>query len=293
VKGPGTQAVGFTLRPSIPGANRIPNAAQLSLCAAYLQGLMPADDSIFMYTLVASPVTVVLKVLWSPGASGWADATTFPSYHPFVTTPGDRLVSASPNAAGTLSATAFRLSSPSMTEVPQVGQSIAFLDLPNLVFRRKRILSITTISPTIYDITVDTVSGLSDTGYAPVNGQPCCPWSDNLNSLMTPIVSYFDTLGPGEQFANFFDPGLRQRRSPPSPQFWPNQITNRILGGALVPQPPQGPQQNQPAVQTLLTTPTLQDVLLVEPSVPFGTPVGNPGVSSNLLTLGSLAVYPE
>lgn len=293
VLGPGSKGISLTLRPSQPGANRIPNAAQLALAAAFVQGLMPADDSILTYSLVGSPVTVTLKVLWATNTAGWTDATTFPLYHQFSSTPGDRLVSASPNAGGVLSATAFRLSSPSMTEVPAVGQNIGFLDLPNLQFRRKRILTVTTINSTTYDIVVDTSSGFSDTSYTPINGQPCCPWSDSLNSLITPVVTYFDTLGPGEQFANFFDPGLRQRRSPQSPQYFPNQITNRLLGGALVPQPPQGPQQNQPAVQTLLTTPSMQDVLLTEPVPPYSTPVGSPGISSNLFTLGALVAFPE
>jgi hypothetical protein len=179
-----------------------------------------------------------------------------------------------------------------MTEVPLAGQNIAFLDLPNLTFRRKKILAVTVINATTCDITVDTTSGLSDASYTPANGQPCCPWSDSLNSLITPVVNYFDTLGPGEQVASFFDPGLRQRRSPPSPQYWPSQINIRLLGGALVQQPPQGPQQNQPAVQTLLTTPSLQDILPIEPTLPSSASVGTPGVSSYLQTLGGLCIFP-
>ncbi len=287
ILGPGTKGVSFTLRPTIPGANRIPNAGQLAICASFLASQMPADDSIFMCTLVPQPVTNVFEVAWNASAAGWADAITFPLYHP-----SPNLVSASANAGGTLSPTAFRLSSSAMTEVPVIGQSVGFLDLPNLTFRRKKILTVTTISSTAYDITVDTTSGLSDTSYAPYSGQPCCPWSDSLSSLIPPVVSYYDTLGPGEQVASFFDPGLRQRRSPPSPLYWPNSITIRLLGGALVQQPPQGPQQNQPAVQTLLTTPTLLDVLPEEPALPFGTNVGTPGVSANQLTLGTLLAFP-
>jgi len=37
----------------------------------------------------------------------------------------------------------------------------------------------------------------------------------------------------------------------------------------------------------------LQDVVLVEPAVPYSTPVGTPGVSVNQLTLGSLVAFPE
>lgn len=282
VLGPGTIAVTFTLRPAQPGANRIPNATQLALAAAYLGGVFPAGDSIMMCALVSVPVTVVLKVLWAVGAAGWADGTTFPNYHA-----SPNLVSAAPNAGAVLSPTAFRVTSSAMTEVPTVGQSIGFFDLTNLVFRRKKLATVTTISPSAYDVTVDTTTGVSDTGYTPINGQACCPWSDSLNSLITPVLSYFATLGPGEQYASFFDPGMRQKRTPVNPQFWPSTITNRLIGGASVPVPAQGPQQNQPPVPTLLTTSTIQDVVLQEPAIPFSCPVGIPGVSSNLFTLGS------
>lgn len=290
VLGPGTIGVTFTLRPAQPGANRIPNSTQLAQMASYLGGVMPASDSAFMCSIIARPVVVVLKVLWSVGAVSWADGTPFPNYH---ASPG--LVVATHNAAGVLSPTAFRLTSLSLlgAEVPQVGQSVGFLDLTNLVFRRKRIGSVTPISGLAYDIAVDTTSGLSDTGYTPTLLQACCPWSDSLSSLVTSVVAYFDTLGPGEQYTSFFDPGLRQRRSPISPQTWPSAVTNRLIGGAATPVSASGPQQNQPAVPTLLTTPTIQDVVLVEPTIPFPSPVGTPGVFSQLLTLGNLVVFPE
>lgn len=285
---PGAITFTFTLRPATPGANRIPTATQLAQALSLIAGLMPADDGIFACSLVSSPTTLVLKVSWAQGSPGWADSTLFPLYHA-----SPSLVAAAPNAGGVLSATAFRVTSPAMTEVPIVGQSIAFLDLPNRVFRRKKILTVTTISSTAYDLTVDPTNGISDTSYAPLNGQACCPWSDSLNDLIPPVVGYLDTLGAGEQYATFFDPGLRQRRSPPSPALWPNAITNRLLGGSVVPQVPQGPQQNQPAVPTLFNVPSIYDVQLQEPTVPFVTPVGTPGVSSFLLTLGNLIAFPE
>jgi hypothetical protein len=287
--GPGTTAVMFTLRPGTPGANRIPNATQLALVAPLLGGSMPVSDGIFMCTLVASPVTVLIQVLWSQGAAGWIDATTFP---PLLTS---ALVEASPNAGAVLSATAFRLSSAGLTTptAPQVGQSVAFFDLPNQTFRQKKILTVTTISTTQYDVTIDTTNGVSDTSYTPLNGQPCCPWSDSLNTIITPVLAYFDTLGPGEQFASFMDPGLRQKRSPASPQYFPSVLTNRLLGGAVTPNPPQGPQQTQPAVPTVWGTSTVGDAELTLPVVPYPTPVGTPGVSSYLLTLGNLLLFPE
>lgn len=296
VLGPGTGALMFTLRPGVPGGNRIPSSSQMATVLSMVGGSMPASDGIYLCAIVSYPITVVLNVLWASTSSGWADTTTFPLYHAPPapdTVPNPNLVAAAPNAAGVLSALAFRLQSPVMTEAPQVGQNIGFLDGPNLTFRQKRILSVTTISPTQYDITVDTTNGVSDTSYTPINGQACCPWSDSLDDLITPVVTYFDTLGPSEQFATFFDPGLRQKRSPPSPNFWPNRLTGRMLGGAVVPQPPQGPQQNQPPVTTLYTTPSLDDVTLLEPAPPYSAPIGSPGVYSNLMTLGALVAFPE
>jgi uncharacterized phage protein gp47/JayE len=289
--GPGTTAVFFTLRPGQPGASRIPTATHLALAAQLLGGQMPATDGIFMCTIVASPVTVVLEILWNNSADSWADTTTFPPYLGPIATNG---VVASANAAGSLTALAFRLSSPELTAAtaPQVGQNIAFLDLPNLTFRQKKILTVTVISTTTYDITVDTTNGISDTSYTPIAGQACCPWSPSLNDALAPVVSYFDTIGPGEQFATFFDPGLRQKRSPANPQYWPSSITNRLLGGTITNQPPQGAQQTQPPVPTLFSTDSIADVLLEEPTVPYAAPTGTPGVFVYLLTLGNLVVFP-
>jgi hypothetical protein len=291
VPGPGSTSYALTLRPSTPGANRIPNAAQLAIATAFLTGLMPGDDGIFACSLVSSPVTVVLEVAWAQGAAGWADATTFPVYHSPIGASG---VSAAATAGGVLTSTTFRLTSAAMSAdpAPVVGQSVAFLDAPNNTFRRKKLLTVTTISSTAYDVTVDTTAGLSDSSYTPASGQSCCPWSDSLNVVLPPLNAYFDTLGPGEQFHAFFDPGLRQRRNPANPQYWPATVTSRILGGGVIPQSPQGPQQNQPPTPTLLSLPQLLDVLVEEPVLPHTTPVGSPAIASYLLTLSNVVVFP-
>jgi uncharacterized phage protein gp47/JayE len=287
VQGPGSTGIAILLRPAQPGASRIPNATQLSLMLSSFVGQFPGDDGVYAIAVIASTVTVVLKVLWAPGSRAWADAQTWPTY---IATPN--LVSVAAPSSGTTSATYFRLNATGITS-PTVGQSIAFFDRPNLVFRRKKIASFVTDGAGGYDITCDTTNGLTDTSYVPTIGQPCCPWSDSLNDLVLPIVSYFDTLGPGEQFSSFFDPGLRQKRQPPSPTYWPSQITNRILGGARTVQPPTGPQQTLPPVPTIFTTPSVGDAVLQEPTIPFSTPVGSPGVSVNLLTLNALLAFPE
>jgi hypothetical protein len=172
------------------------------------------------------------------------------------------------------SATTFVLPSTDAGVAPQAGNTIAFFDLPNLRFRRKRILTATFRSDGNYDVVCDTSNGASDLGYTPVVGQPCSPWSDSLDLIVPALLAYTDTLGPGEQVPGFFDPGLRQRRSPPATSSYPNTITNKILA------------------QEFAST-SVGDIVLQEPTVPYATPVGVQGVSSNLLTLGGLAVFPQ
>ena len=99
------------------------------------------------------------------------------------------------------------------------------------------------------------------------------PWSASLPLLAEPMLAYFATLGPGEQTADLYDPGLRQRRSPPSPAKWPSQIGSRAEVGVL----------DVPAVFT---------AEIVEPTLPHATPVGTPGVLSYLLELGDFAAFP-
>lgn len=283
VRGPGTIALMFTLRPPASGASRIPNAAQMALALASVSLNVPASDGIFMCTLITSPLPMVYKVEWADSAPGWADASPFPLYQ----SPGNNW---SVTNAVPATPTLFHVKSLTDTTVPQPGQSIGVLDLANQYFARKRILSAT---PYLggYTIAVDTSNSVSDVAYAPLVGQLISPWSDSLDSLLAPTLAYFDSVGPGEQFASFFDAGLRQRRDPPSPAFWSSQIANRMIGGP--PNASTPPDINAAPTPTLLSTSNVEDVELLEPAVPYQTPVGVPAVSSYLTTLGSLAAFPE
>lgn len=262
IVGPGSMAFCFTLRPASPGASRKPSAAQIASVLAYIVGLFPGDDSISACSIVEVPTAIKYAVTWAIEADGWVDLSPWPdsTTAPTVTTvPGPAL------------ATNFWLTSGAGSPVaPQVGQSIAFYDAANQAWRQKKIAFVTGSNP--WNITV-TTDGSSDTTYAPVSGQLASPWSDSLVAVTQPTVSYFDSLGPGEQVASFFDPGLRQRRSPRSPGTWPSQITRKILA-------------------PLDDLPTIEGIDLLSPSTPYATPVGTAGVSSNLLTLGDIAVYP-
>ena len=143
-----------------------------------------------------------------------------------------------------------------------------------------------------WDITVDTTNSVSDTSYTPVAGQYVSPWSDSLDTLVPPVEAYMSVLGPGEQFASFADPGARQRRNPPSPASYPNVLSLRLLAGpTTAPFVAVGAVPPAPA-PTLTTTPSLLDVGVQEPTLPYATTVGAPGVTVYLQVLADLAAYP-
>lgn len=266
MKGPGTTAFTFTIRPVRPGASRIPNAAELTAVLASLTGALPADDGIFGCTLVAEPVSVALRVVWAASADGFADASPWP---PYVANDAIRVI-----GTPTPTATSFRLTNTAGgNPAPQVGQTIAFFDLPNQVFRAKRLLSVSTVTPgQTWDITVDTTNNVSDTSYTPFATQSAMPFSTSLDSLALPVIGYFDALGPGEQSASLPDPGRRQRRQPDSGESYSSIINNRII---------------LPVLETV----TVSSATLLAPPDPTATNVGVAGVSSNLLTLRDLAVF--
>jgi len=259
IAGAGTTGMVFTLRRNAAGGNRIPNATQIAAVLAYLSGRFPADDGLFVGTLVAVPTTVALRVTWDPRYGGWADAVPWPTY-------SSPMVVVSASLSIPLGCTVENGS-----VAPQVGNTIGFYDAAAQKFRRKKIGRVVGTGPWI--LAFDATNGQSDTTYAPVAGQPVVPWSDSLDSLVAPVLAYFDGLGPGEQVGSFYDPGTRQRRSP-APPAWPNDISNRLLA-------------------KLFPVPQVGDVTLAEPTVPHATPVGSATVSSNLLTLGALAAFPQ
>ncbi|MBA2687505.1 MAG: baseplate J/gp47 family protein [Gemmatimonadaceae bacterium] len=264
ILGPGTTCVVFTMKPQRPGASRIPNATQIQQVRDYVIGQMPGDDGYLDGVLLADPTDIVLEVSWSDGAAGWTDATTWPPRYNVGN--GAVVVSAVTDA------TTFTLivdNGDYNVPDPVVGQTIGFFD-PVGVFRRKKIATIGGSGPWV--ITCNVVNAASDTGFVPVVGQRAMPWSDSLDTLVAPVVAFFEALGPGEQRATFFDPGVREKRNPPSPRYWPSTITNRII-------------------TDILDTAGVADARVQE-GLDVTATVGTPGAISYLLELDDLAAFP-
>jgi uncharacterized phage protein gp47/JayE len=263
--GPGTTAFTFTLRPGTVGAARAPNGAQLNLATATLQGKEPADDGIFPLQVLSASLVVAYRVTWATGATGWANNPRWPAYtSPKVT------VKATPTPL----ATSIRaVTSGGPIDDPIAGQTVAVFDRANKKFRQKRIETVTIITPgQEWQLDFSTVNLASDILYTPLVGQAISPWSESLDLLVSPTLTFVDGLGPGEMYASFVDPGLRQKRNPPNPDSYPSTVTNKI-------------------VSPILALPSISNAVVLEPTIPYATPIGTPGVFVYLRELTDLAVY--
>lgn len=271
IKGNGTIGIAFTLRPSKPGASRIPNAAQIAQMRAGIVGAFPGDDSVFAATVVSHPVDLALTVRWVRGKVRWADAVPWPAYD--NTAPDGRPVLVT--NATTPTATQFTLArqGTGITK-PNVGATLAFLDRANNRFVQKRIGAVSGATNGPWLVDVDTTNGVSDLAFVPSAGDPVSPWSDGLNSLVVPILEGVDALGPGEQVASFYDSGgRRQKRVPDTGEAWPNELSGRLL----IP---------------LYSVPGLDEVQVAGPAFPYVVPVGTLGVSVNLIEVATIAILP-
>lgn len=272
VFGPGTIAVAFVLKQSKTGGSRLPNSAQIAAVDGYIGERMPRDDSRFVCIVREQLRDIYLKIDWSGSASGWADLTPWPPYYASTAvagSPGNVAISSVTDATHFVLQTA----NADYTGVaqPSAGQTIAVYDRDKGLFRRKKILTVSGTGP--WTIVCDTASAASDTGYTPAVGQPVCPWSDSLALLVQPVADYMGMMGPGEQFASFYDEGARQRRNPRPPKSWPSVLTNRIEVGVFA-------------------LSAVADAALAEGDGE-ATNVGTPGTTSWLQQLEYLAAYPK
>lgn len=264
LEGPGSMAICFTVTASGNGS-RIPSSAQVAAVASNLEAEFPASDSRFDCILIAEPVDVIYEVRWSTAGDDWINTSPWPL---FFTT--DRVTVDS--AVDPLNFT-LQTDSGSYAVVPSpvAGQVIAFFDNPKGVFRRKQIKTVAGAGPWV--IVCETLNDSSDETYTPIVDQRAAPWSNSLNTLAAAVVAEFAKLGPGEQVSSFPDPGRRRRRDPLPSISFPQRITNAALQNA--------------ADITALTSSDVLEGADVSPSQ------GVKSVSSNLLELGNLSIFPE
>jgi uncharacterized phage protein gp47/JayE len=270
ILGPGTMGVAFTLKPATAGASRLPNATQIQQVRDYVVGQMPGDDQYLDIVVVAQPVNIAFDVRWASGAADWEDTAPFPERRDAGA--GAVVVSAATDSTHFTLAT--DNGSYAGVRAPIAGQTIGFFNGAGTgSWARKRILSITGTGP--WAIVVDTSNGVSDTAFVPAIGARPSPWSDSLADLIRPTVEYFGTIGPGEQRAVFFDPGVRERRYPSSPRYWPSTVSNRLAGAML----------------DIDAVPSVADAVVRE-GLGVSATVGTPGGIVYLLELGDLSAFP-
>lgn len=261
ITGPGVYCVVFTMRPTTAGASRLPNGTHIALVDAALRAQFPGDDGVMVATVLDDLVTPMVKVRWRTDITDWADNAPWPNY---AVTPV--VVS----GAATPTESSARLSN--CTVAPTVGKTIAFYDTTTSTFKPKRILTVSLVSGTTYDVTFDLTGGASDPSFVPATGAIVSPWAAGMGIVVEPLLNYVDKQGPGEQVASFVDPGVRQRRDPePNPSVWPSSISNAILDGIF---------------------PLVTDAVLVAPSTPDGTAVGTPGLLSYVHRVSDIGIFP-
>lgn len=271
IGGAGTKCAVGVMNRSALNISRCPTAAEEAQITLWTPANMPGDDSYVTGATATNLVTLAILATWLK--AGWVDASPWPLWS------ASAPVKVSSSPAPT--ATTFTFTASGVAPVP--GQTLAFYDPVGMVFRPKRILSVTTISGPLYEVTCDTSQGATDLTYTPAVGQLVCPWSASLNLLVQPLLLQFQTLGPGEQIpdADLYDPGDRQRRQPEEP-LYPYSLGYRFI-------------------DPVFAIPALKDAALaavidgagINTAFPYVTPVGSAGVSSFLTEPQFFAVFPE
>lgn len=252
----------FTQAPANLGSSRAPTAVSLASARARVIGAFPKGDGYREVLIIEQPIDLMVRVKWARGTKNWVDAVPWPPY-----TGGGILTQTVSTVTDSMN---FQVAS---NVVPQAGQTFAFFDRVNRTFKRKRVLSASSPGPGFVDIVCDPTNSASDVDYLPVVGDIPCPYSESLDTLITPTLQAFDGLGPGEMYASYFDEGFRQRRSPDPNDEWPSELSSKSFRG-----------------YDDLDSAT--SVLVAYPTIPYATPVGTPNVSVNLLVLRRLSAFP-
>lgn len=206
-----------------------PNEAQRAQIEEFTTEEFPAGDIMYFPTVLLQTQDLVVEVKWAKSVPGWADNAPWPKRY---AAGSGQIV-----AGAVTSSTQFVLQTDngvySGVAGPQVGNTIGFYDRSRKAFSRKKIESVSGTGP--WTVVCATTLGASDTSFTPVTGDPCCPWSDSLDSLVLPFSSAFDQLGPGEMFANaeFFDDGIGRKRYPDSNDEYPAALTIKNLNASF------------------------------------------------------------
>ena len=263
--GGGSTSVPFLIRPDA-NSTRIPNSTQRGLVEADLKNAFPADWTITVPSILAQLFSVALGVTWIDPARTWVDVSPWPEYVPADPV---SVISVTNSLAMRVGTTA------TDTTTPVVGQTFALFDLAGQTFKRKRISAVSVVvANRQWDLTLTDALGASD-AYEPAVGALLSPWSQSLPRLVSPIVAYSRTFGPGEQFASLPDPGERRRRWPFPETEYPSTVSNEGLVGAA------------------RASGAIADVEVLAPATPYATTVGVPGLVNYLLVLSDLAVFPQ
>lgn len=273
-RGPGSNCIGFTVRPDGPTGSRIPTTVQRGQVEADVRAAFPTDNCYTVATLLGAPTELAFRVLWR---KAWLDNVPWP---PWIDGPSVFPVdhTATVTVLATPTTSFLRAMTNASIPDPQPDQTIGLFDLANLVWRRKRIKTVTPVGgqppgTTAWDLTFEMGSGASEL-YIPTNAQLISPWSDSLNLLPQNILAVMRRVGPGEQYTTFPDPGSRQKRFPDSGESWPSTLSGADF------------------VTMIKATGAVSDVLPLYPEMPFPTPVGIPGVLMWLLEMSDIGVYP-
>lgn len=262
--GPGTTCFAILLAPAEVGGSRAPTAVQNTAARVQVVGAFAKDDGYIDLMVVEVPTDLMLRVRWSPDADGWEDAVPWP---PYVGGGGVQM-----KVSSVVSPLQFEVTTPTVPVVPQPGQTFGFFDSASGTWKRKTVLSTYAVDPFTIGILCDGTNGESDLDFLPVVDDIPSPWSDSLDLLVAPVLEAFAGLGPGELFtAPFFDEGYRQKRNP-QPPAWPYELSSRSF-------------------RALDEVTGASSIQIVDPAIPYSTPVGTPNVSVNLLKLGRLSVF--
>lgn len=246
VLGPGEYAIAFTMRPDVPGASRLPNAAHIAFVEAAVKAAFPGDDGIHFPTMLEHAVKPCIKVRWRTDVSSWVDTMPWPPY-----------ASSKVVVSGAATPTVSTVRVSNATTAPTVGKNIAFYDTVSRTFKAKRILTVTSLGGNAYDLVFDMTGNASDPSFVPASAAIVSPLATDMDSLVESVLVYVDRQGPGEMYASFADAGRRQRRVPePTPDDWPSSISNSILDDVFD---------------------LVADATLMEPTTPYATTVGTPG----------------